>query len=332
MIDNFKVSVITPVYNAAPYIRKAVESAINLDDVGEVILIEDCSTDNSLEICKQLELEHPKVKLIQHPDNNNHGAGASRNFGIKKSDYNYIAFLDADDYYLPNRFEVEKKLFADDQGIDGVYGALGIHYYNAESQRQFQLEFSNQTFLTLSAPVDYNDLIYVFLNEKYGITGSFHTDCITLKKSVFTTVGLFNEQLRLQQDVDLWLRIAAKCRLVAGQLNAPVAMRGVHENQRMTNVENQKKYAIMRWKFQKKWFKENITDQKLLKTFNRKYYEFITSNCPKRQARRAWFWYLCTHPCLICEKNGFFDLRLLELFGRNWITLHLVSFKNRFIK
>ena len=132
----FKVSVIIPVYNAEAYLRKAVESAVNLVEVGEIILIEDRSPDNALVLAKKLEQEFDKVKLFQHPDKKNHGAGASRNLGIEKAACEYIAFLDADDYYLPNRFVKDKLVFETHDNCDGVYSAVGTHFYTPEAKKR----------------------------------------------------------------------------------------------------------------------------------------------------------------------------------------------------
>ena len=74
-----KISVITPVYNAEKYITQAVESALQFPEVWEIILVEDQSPDNALEVCKTLAEKYDRVKLFQHPDKGNHGAGASRN-------------------------------------------------------------------------------------------------------------------------------------------------------------------------------------------------------------------------------------------------------------
>ena len=67
-MPSFKISVIIPVYNAESYLRKAVQSAVNLVEVGEIILIEDQSPDNALVLAKKLEQEFEKVKLFLHPD------------------------------------------------------------------------------------------------------------------------------------------------------------------------------------------------------------------------------------------------------------------------
>lgn len=63
-----KISVIIPVYNAEKYIEKAVESALQFDEVFEVLLIEDQSPDNALAVCKRLADQYERIKLFQHPD------------------------------------------------------------------------------------------------------------------------------------------------------------------------------------------------------------------------------------------------------------------------
>ena len=68
----FQVSVIIPVYNAERFVRTAVESANSLSETGEIILVEDGSTDNSIYECQLLKKEYTKVKWVQHPDKNNH--------------------------------------------------------------------------------------------------------------------------------------------------------------------------------------------------------------------------------------------------------------------
>lgn len=127
----FNVSVIIPVYNAGNYLEKAVDSALLQPETAEVILVEDASTDNSLKICYDLERKYEKVILFRHSDGGNHGPGASRNLGILHASYKYIAFLDADDFYLPKRFRKDKEILLNNSDIDGVHNALGIYFYTS---------------------------------------------------------------------------------------------------------------------------------------------------------------------------------------------------------
>ena len=124
-----KISVIIPVYNAEKFVTNAVESALQFDEVFEVILVEDQSPDKALDVCKTLAKKHDRVKLFQHPDKGNHGAGESRNVGMRNATGDFIAFLDADDFFLPNRFDAERELFKNPD-VDGVYGAIGVHYWS----------------------------------------------------------------------------------------------------------------------------------------------------------------------------------------------------------
>ena len=110
-MPTFKVSIIIPLYNREKFITRAVESCIYLPQTGEIIIVDDGSTDKSLNIALELARKYPNVKVIQHPDKKNHGRSAARNLGIKTAKFEYISFLDSDDWYLPNRFESEETIF-----------------------------------------------------------------------------------------------------------------------------------------------------------------------------------------------------------------------------
>ncbi len=84
---------------------------------------------NVLEICRQLEEKGTRVKLYLHPDKGNHGVGASRNLGLENATSPYIAFFDADDFYLPNRFDADKRVFAENPEADGVYNLIDLDIY-----------------------------------------------------------------------------------------------------------------------------------------------------------------------------------------------------------
>jgi len=326
----YNVSIVIPVYNAETFLRKAVESAVYLDDVGEIILIEDQSPDNALALAKQLEQEFDKVKLFQHPDKKNHGAGASRNLGIQKASCEYIAFLDADDYYLPNRFAKDKLVFETHDNCDGVYSAVGTHFYSQESKKEFfDKGFGYQEILTLTGDVPPQELFAVLLHRHQNINGEFHTNGVTLKKSVFEKVGYFNTALKLRQDIHLWRRLAGFCNLYPGEIVTPTAIRGIHASNRMTKINDHKQYINIWWKSLKKEFKTKHLEKSKYKIFEQAYFNYLANQPNKAVAVVSILSNVLKYPRIIKEAHGDFDFNFWKVFGMNWLTLHLISFKNK---
>ncbi|MED4300185.1 glycosyltransferase family 2 protein [Geobacillus stearothermophilus] len=96
------VSIVTPVYNAEKYLKYTIESVINQDyDNWELIIIDDCSKDNSRLIAERYMKKDKRIKLISLEKNR--GVAYARNIGIKAAKGRYIAFLDSDDLWYPNK-------------------------------------------------------------------------------------------------------------------------------------------------------------------------------------------------------------------------------------
>lgn len=229
-----QVSVVIPVYNAAPYVEQAVGSALDQPETGEVILVEDGSSDASLAICQSLEQKYGQVRLLQHPGGENRGAGASRNVGIRQSRCELIAFLDADDYYLPERFSVPVRLLQQNPTADGIYEASQDFYDTDEILQMHERSGTRKLRLnTLRVSVPPEDL---FRRMHLESIGHFWICSMTLRANVFERVGLFDEGLQVAQDKVLIRKMAALCSLYPGRLDQPVAMRRVHHRNRVTGV------------------------------------------------------------------------------------------------
>ncbi|MCR5464815.1 MAG: glycosyltransferase [Bacteroidales bacterium] len=97
------ISIVIPIYNAAPFIKRCVESALaqTIENV-EVICVDDCSSDNSGEIVESIV--DPRLKVIVFPQN--HGVSAARNAGLETARGDYVYFLDSDDWLDPDYLEV----------------------------------------------------------------------------------------------------------------------------------------------------------------------------------------------------------------------------------
>lgn len=251
-----KISVIIPVYNAAAFVNQAVESALAQAEVGEVILIEDCSPDDSLAVCKQLTHEYPQMKLFQHPGGVNRGAGPSRNLGIVKSTCPYVAFLDADDFYLPDRFAAARTVFESHSDCDGVYDAVGIYYEDEDSrERWHEHSLAGEGVTTLRAGIEPEDLFGALSKGDYG---HIHLNGLVIRRQVLGKSGQMDETIAdtLHEDTDWILRLAAVGRLYPGSVTEPTSMRRVHQQNRVSaprpekNIQRDRmrlKVATYRW-------------------------------------------------------------------------------------
>ena len=176
------ISVIIPAFNVEKYLEKAVKSVVDFPEVRELIIIDDGSHDSTLNLCLKLKEENPKIKIFQHPERKNKGVSASRNLGINMATGDFIAFLDADDFYLPNRFEAEKIIFHEKPIVDGIYGAISAHFITQLGKKRFsQAKMRELTTISGSPPPE--ELLYVLLGDSQEYRGHFSLDALTVRNT-----------------------------------------------------------------------------------------------------------------------------------------------------
>lgn len=233
-----EISVVIPTYNAEEFIEKAVESALQFDFVKEVIIVEDASTDGTLAKCRSIDAKHPRVKLFQHPDKKNYGDSVTRNLGIEKAQYEYIAFLDADDYYLPNRFDAELELFKDPE-IEGVFGAIGTDFVTENGRKQYIEKFGENFLCTVFFPAEGREIFYHLITEPNFFGSSFSMIALTVKKSALENPKIrMQDHLTIAQDKEFIIRLAYHAHLKTGIIDKPVAMRTAHDSNTITKIKN----------------------------------------------------------------------------------------------
>lgn len=272
VINEFKVSVVIPVYNAEKYLENAVLSAVQLPEVEEVILIEDGSPDNGRIVCERLADTHDKVVLLFHPNKENRGPGASRNLGVKYAKSEYIAFLDADDFFLPDRFRYAKARFINDPQIEALYEPVGTVFESKDAQLKFCKwrkisKESSEKYLTY--PKVENSGIPFFHSILEGRHGTPSTIGIIIKKGVFNESFQFDERLRLHQDTALWIKIASRGKFHAGGHRNAVAMRRVHDDNRIGNRNF--KSVLLKDQYIYQWSKTADLDKKATNLILRNY-------------------------------------------------------------
>lgn len=230
ILTEFQVSVIIPVYNAEKFVVKAVESTVNLKEVVEIIVVEDASIDNSLEICQFLEKKYKKVKLIQHSDKANHGEAASRNIGILTAKMDYVAFLDADDWYLPNRFLKDQEVFNKFYMADAVYSCTILE------EDQNDVSKRNGAKFDIRKKIGYDASVKLFYRSIIKARQNLHnTNSITIKRKFLIKEKLFDERLKLHTDSELWDRLKRRGGFFAGETEIPVAVIRRHDNNTITS-------------------------------------------------------------------------------------------------
>lgn len=245
---------IVPVRDGAAHLRRAVSSALESNQVGEVIVIDDGSRDGSWEEAGIL-CSDPRVRRLRHPGHHALGVSASRNLGIASARCELLAFLDADDYYLPGRFDLAVSVLAADESTDGVYEAAGTWWATAELELWWLKHYNARVLNGLHHRVAPEEL---FRSIVEGNNGWLHTSAITVRRDLLQKTGPFDTELSMCQDSAMWLKMAACGRLVAGRLDEPVSVYVVHGENRVLRHRSEKQHfedlkdeIVWRWLLQR---------------------------------------------------------------------------------
>ena len=141
-----KLSIIVPIYNVEPFLGECLESVVqqNCSEI-EIILVEDCSTDNSLSVAKQYLKEMSNGSLIEH--SHNQGLGPARNSGLRAAKGEYIAFLDSDDSIEPGAIADILQLVEQSTFDLAQMGCNKVYLDRTEHQLYLDVSRSKQTTL-----------------------------------------------------------------------------------------------------------------------------------------------------------------------------------------
>ncbi|CAN0483646.1 unnamed protein product, partial [Hapterophycus canaliculatus] len=166
----------------------------------------------------------------------------------------------ADNFYLPDRFRTDREIFCNDPTVDGVYNAQGIHYADENARKHFvEGGLAGGEFLSVSGRVAPEEFLWVILGRhpEVQMIGGLGIDAITVRRRCFEKAGYFDPRLRLHQDVHMFVKLAAACRMSPGQLEEPVALRGVHGKMRSTDRDRMNHFRRLRWSLLNEWFRES---------------------------------------------------------------------------
>ena len=193
-----KFSVVISVFNKEKYIAETLKSVLaqTFTDF-EVVILNDGSTDNSE--AEILKFKDPRIRYFSKE---NQGASAGRNFTIQQAEANYIALMDADDYWYPFYLEEQNRLLTEFPNESVFATATEIK----RNRKTFKNSYSTQTFGKDSILVDYFQA-----SQLDSVLLSIST---VLKKTIFENVGWYDPKIKSGEDTDLYVRIGLKYKVV----------------------------------------------------------------------------------------------------------------------
>ena len=190
MESNPFVSVIVPVHNRPRELKRAIQSILMQTYTNyEIIIVDDCSTDNTFEVIQMLEKRDPRIKGYKNTKN---GGGAySRNQGVLKAKGELIAFLDSDDEWLPEKLERQLQYMkqCDENAVLITYFVVKKKHSSDKYGSNFIKTGNIRKELLMGRSIAW-------------------TSVILIRKEHFNRIGGFSDDLKSMQDFDLWIRLS----------------------------------------------------------------------------------------------------------------------------
>lgn len=195
MKNSYLASAIIIFFNGEVYLEEAIDSIFS-QTYGrwELLLVDDGSTDRSTAIAKNYAQQYPeKVFYLEHESHQNRGMSATRNLGIAKAKGDYIAFLDADDIWLPQKLERQIAILEQYPHIGMVAGPTQYWYSWTESLADQKRDSLREIGVQANRCYDPPSLLSGLLRNEVNAPA---TCGVLIRRSVFETAGLFEETFR----------------------------------------------------------------------------------------------------------------------------------------
>lgn len=193
------ISVVIPLYNCRKYIARAIQSVLSQTILpSEIIVVNDGSTDGGEMLIEQMN--HPLVHLINQK---NAGVSAARNKGIAESKQEFIAFLDADDEWLPNHLETLI-------GLTQLYPQCGLfassYYIKPKDGKAFLPSIDNSLL-----PTEYGIIGNFYKLAAYSADMPMHVNSILVRKKTITDIGGFPIGIPAGEDIVTIAKLYSVC-------------------------------------------------------------------------------------------------------------------------
>jgi glycosyltransferase involved in cell wall biosynthesis len=206
------VSVVISTHNRAELLARAIRSVLDQTyrDL-EILVVDDASTKDPEEMVGRFD--DSRIRYLRHAENR--GGSAARNTGIVNARGAYIAFLDDDDEWLPQKLELQMKVFRENPRAGVVYTGF------------ISIESEKGRIVNINMPGKRGYIFYDLIAR--NIVGT--TSTVVVRRECFDEVGLFDESLPASQDADMWRRLSRT--YYFDYVKAPLVRRALHGMKRI---------------------------------------------------------------------------------------------------
>ncbi len=201
---DMKVSAVIPAHNSARTVVEALDSIVAQElPVHEIIVVDDMSTDATIEVVDRWHADHPEAPLVLVEQSENTGPAGARNAGIERSTGEWIALLDSDDAWLPEKTAVQLRAIDESPGVALICGRT----VPLEEEVREKWDAGNRLGRELSL-------------EEFVSHNPVGTSTVMVRRDLLLSLGGFDTQFCGPEDFDLWLRIVAEHRCL--ELDIPL--------------------------------------------------------------------------------------------------------------
>jgi glycosyltransferase involved in cell wall biosynthesis len=230
-----KISIIIPAYNSSLFLKRTVESVLAQTFTDwELLIIDDCSTDNTRELAAEFTKQDARIKLYQTLRNSG-GPAAPKNLGFKMSQGELIAYLDHDDEWLPAKLTTQIDLFANSPKKNLGLVSCGVDLID-DSGKCFGV------FIPLKKENPFPEIL---------LRNPIHSNSsVLLKREVIEAVGGRDEAMKYSEDWDMWIRVA-KAGYVIDHIYKPLVRYHFHKENATKTLGYLSKIADVEYVFKK---------------------------------------------------------------------------------
>jgi len=192
------ISAVIPVYNAEQYILETLNSLLNQSHpIAEILVIDDCSTDRSVEIVKEFSIKHSKIKIIELPYNQ--GVSAARNHGIIESKNDWILMMDADDTVHPDLIKAQITKLIEYSSVQPK--PVCVHPAYIQTDLKGRVLSGSEYY---GQQLKFKETFGALLVRNYIITASG----LLINRETALKIGCYNVNISLSEDYEFLLRLS----------------------------------------------------------------------------------------------------------------------------